>query len=76
MTEYFETSEQCKERTFKDMEKIDSGEKNAKINHVEECLDMVRLYPEGNKINTSGLARHYGEKNNNNVSFPVAVFLL
>ena len=29
MTEYFETSEQCKERTFKDMEKIESG-KNAK----------------------------------------------
>ena len=28
MTEYFETSEQCRERTFKDMEKIESG-KNA-----------------------------------------------
>ena len=25
MTEYFETSEQCKECTYKDMEKIDSG---------------------------------------------------
>ena len=30
MTEYFETSEQCKERTFKDMEKIDSGKKTQK----------------------------------------------
>ena len=76
MTEYFETSEQCKERTFKDMEKIESG-KNAK-NHValhilpwneEECLEMVRAYPEGNKINFSELARHYGVKNNNN-EFP------
>ena len=31
MTEYFETSEQCKECTFKDMEKIDSGKKRKKI---------------------------------------------
>ena len=30
MTEYFETSEQCKERTFKDMEKIDSGKEQQK----------------------------------------------
>ena len=31
MTEYFETSEQCTERTFKDMEKIESGKKRKKI---------------------------------------------
>ena len=30
MAEYFETPEQCKERTFKDMEKIDSGKKTQK----------------------------------------------
>ena len=30
MTEYFETPEQCKERTFKDMEKIDSGKNKKK----------------------------------------------
>ena len=35
----------------------------------EECLEMVRSYPEGNKINFSELARHYGVKNNNN-EFP------
>ena len=70
MTEYFETSEQCKERTFKDMKKIDSGKKPQK-NHVashnlpwneEECLEMVRSYSEGNKRNFSELARHYGVK--------------
>ena len=74
MTEYFETSEQCKERTFKDMKKIESGKKPQK-NHValhilpwneEECLEMVRPYPEGNKINFPELARHYEVKNNNN----------
>ena len=77
MTEYFETSEQCKERTFKDMEKIESGktrQKNHVVLHIlpwneEECLEMVRSYPEGNKINFSELARHYGVKNNNN-EFP------
>ena len=61
MTEYFETSEQCKEQTFKDMKKI---EKKTQKNHValhtlpwneEECLEMVRSYPEANKINFSEL---------------------
>ena len=74
MTEYFETSEQCEERTFKDMEKIESGKKRKKYHvalHIlpwneEECLEMVRLYPEGNRINFSELARYYGVKNNNN----------
>ena len=55
------------------MEKIDSGKK-CKRNHVslhilpwneEECLEMVHSYPEGNKINFSELAQHYGVKNNN-----------
>ena len=73
MAEYFETPEQCKDRTFKDMEKVDSGKKRKK-NHVashilpwneEECLEMVRSYPEGYKINFSELARCYGIKNNN-----------
>ena len=76
MSEYFETSEQCKERAFKDMEKTDSGKKRKKTHvasHIlpwneEKCLDMVRSYPEGNKINFSVLARH-GVKNNNN-EFP------
>ena len=35
----------------------------------EECLEMVRSYPKGNKINLSELARHYWVKNNNN-EFP------
>ena len=30
MAEYFETPEQCKDRTFKDMEKVDSGKKRKK----------------------------------------------
>ena len=73
MAEYFETPEQCKDRTFKDMEKVDSGKKRKK-NHVashilpwneEECIEMVRSYPEGYKINFSELARCYGVKNNN-----------
>ena len=61
MTEYFETSEQCKECTYKDMEILPWNE--------AECLEMVRAYHEGNKINFSELARHYGVKNNNN-EFP------
>ena len=73
MAEYFETPEQCKDRTFTDMEKVDSGKKRKK-NHVashilpwngEECSEMVRSYPEGYKINFSELARCYGVKNNN-----------
>ena len=31
MAEYFETPEQCKDRTFKDMEKVDSGKNGKKI---------------------------------------------
>ena len=45
MTEYFETSEQCKERTFKDMEKIESGKKT----HQKLCC-FARLVMEWRRM--------------------------
>ena len=41
MTEYFETSEQCKD-TFKDMEKIDSGKKCKKIMVLSTSCDGMK----------------------------------
>ena len=70
MVESFETPQQCKERSFKEREKVESGKKRKKV-HVpsnilpwneDECLHMVRSYPEGYNINVSDLARQSGIK--------------
>ena len=73
MVEFFETPQQCKERSFKEREKVESEKERKKV-HVpsnippwneDECLQTVRSYPEGYNINFSDLARQFGIKNSN-----------
>ena len=68
ITEYFETSESCYERTMKEKEKILSGTKKNKVHiptnirpwNQERCIDIVKSYPANHKINFTDLGRECG----------------
>ena len=70
----FETEDDCKERSFEENLKIESGAKK-KHNHVgdtskwnlKECVIEVSNYPPGTSINFSALARKYLVNDENNL---------
>ena len=66
MTECFESKQECLDRSFCELKKIESGEKEKK-DHVgvlpewneKQCFDHINSLPDGTVINFSALAKEY-----------------